>query len=314
MVMKASTNDVLAENGWKAGVEILVILIEDDCQVRVINVAGSGNCSGMRRPRPRTWNPETASNRDRQDWQRAVLVKVRIWWERPWHKTKYLRNISANTKPPWRHHRWSGSPAALCSSFLPGKLCSYFFYFIWVCGGLASNQHFQSFFFQLERVNRLEPREGRELSNVFCQIRGPIKQIIKDPPHPYLSCLSPLCGRSGLFLAKIVDLSVHHSLLPLASFWFARLISSTVLWRGTGGVSRVAASNHISTSEWIIQMAEGRRCLWAPSFQCSTADKLAVNPAPKPLVSVSVKMCRIVPSAPNKMSQIYLCFGKKNRV
>ena len=67
MVMKASTNDVLVKNGWKAGVEILVILIEDDCQVRLINVAGSGTCAGMRRPRPRTRNTETASNRDRQD-------------------------------------------------------------------------------------------------------------------------------------------------------------------------------------------------------------------------------------------------------
>ena len=55
------------------------------------------------------------------------------------------------------------------------------FLFISVRGGLASNQHFQSFFFQPERVNRLGHREGHELSNVFCQNQGPIKQIIKYP-------------------------------------------------------------------------------------------------------------------------------------
>ncbi|CAL8336664.1 unnamed protein product, partial [Boreogadus saida] len=53
-VSRVSTTDDLATNGWKTGVDILVILIADDCQVRVINEAGSGNCAVMRRPRTRT--------------------------------------------------------------------------------------------------------------------------------------------------------------------------------------------------------------------------------------------------------------------
>ena len=54
LLNRVSTTDDLATNGWKTGVDILVILIAYDCQVRVINEAGSGNCAGMRRPGPHT--------------------------------------------------------------------------------------------------------------------------------------------------------------------------------------------------------------------------------------------------------------------
>ena len=40
-----STTDDLVTCSWKAGVDIQVILIGDDCPVRVINEAGSGNCA-----------------------------------------------------------------------------------------------------------------------------------------------------------------------------------------------------------------------------------------------------------------------------
>ena len=45
----SSTNYNLVKNGSKAGVEILVSLIGDDCQVRVINMADRGTeleCGG----------------------------------------------------------------------------------------------------------------------------------------------------------------------------------------------------------------------------------------------------------------------------
>jgi hypothetical protein len=165
-------------------------------------------------------------------------------------------------------------------------------------------------------MNRLEPREGRELSNVFCQNHGPIKQIIEYPPSS-LSLLPvaslwqewSLPGEDSWPLVAPLPFTARYSLIR-SSYLPAAVQccgGGRVVWHGS---LRPITSPHRS------ELFKSLRAwgAWEPPPCCAPPPKNPPSTLPRNTDFCVWKMCRIVPSAQKTKCPISICVYWKNRV